>query len=82
MWKDYETDPPEIGAKIVILSNDGCSTVAGLVIDYDGKGSREVLDAEDGMALGETGFLRRAKWAHLPPDYVLAFTEQTTADWL
>lgn len=74
-WKSWNTTPPEPGAHIVLLADDGFSTSAALVIDWDGKGTPHALHGEDGFDLTESGFTDGALWAEIPDDYPLALLE-------
>jgi Lar family restriction alleviation protein len=67
-WRNFHKDPPQSGAKVVIVCDDGCSTGLALITD-DG-----ALDGEDGMPLGVM-FLQGAIWTKLPDSFPLAFME-------
>lgn len=67
-WQPIST-APMLGNKIVIVTDDGCSSGLGLVTD-DG-----ILDGEDGEPYSEC-FLKGAIWAPLPDDYALGFMER------
>ena len=88
MWVKWAESPPKPGDKIIIVHDDGCSATIGLVIDWDGNGSIDVLHAEDGMSLlrypgHETpNAFGKCLWSALPDDYTIAFTQETDADWL
>ena len=72
-WKKWDDEKPAGGMKIVLLTDDGCSTSAGLAYEPL-NGEVGVLDAEDGIDL-PAPYLRGALWAPIPETYGLAFME-------
>lgn len=68
-WKKYNDEKPEVGKKVVIVCNDGCSSSPCLVSD-DG-----ILDGEDGNE-HYASFLNGSIWAYLPDEYPISFMER------
>jgi hypothetical protein len=73
-WKKWDDEKPEVGAKVVIVCEDGCSSSMGLA-HLTGCGDEvSILDGEDGQPLGKA-FLKGALWASLPAHFPLYFME-------
>lgn len=73
-WKAYADARPNIGHKIVVVCDDGCSSSLALMTD-DGP-----IDGECGEPLSEN-FMDGAIWIPLPDSYPLGFMEVTEDDW-
>lgn len=68
-WTEWGIRQPEIGEKIVIVCNDGCSSSLAMMTE-DGP-----IDGEDAWQLS-ADFTRGALWFPLPVGYPLAFMER------
>lgn len=71
IWAEWDKIKPEVGRKIIVVCDDGCSATPCLVAGDGGVGTI-LLDGEDGAQLS-TGFTNGAIWAYLPDDYELWF---------
>ena len=75
-WHAWHQRKPEVGAKIVILCDDGCTVRPALVVSANNPEGIDVLDGEDGMPLSDVPrFLEGAMWCRLPHDYPLAMMD-------
>ena len=77
VWRDWKTEPPAPGLKVVVLCDDGCSSCIGLSSEVmeGGKPVRMgLLDGEEGEYVPRL-FLRDALWARIPDDYPVSFME-------
>jgi hypothetical protein len=70
-WRYWHEEAPELGRKVAIICNDGCSSGLALMT------AEGPLDGEDGHTLWPL-FLEGAQWVYLPDDYPLAFMEAHT----
>lgn len=68
-WQDFATNPPEVGDRIVIVCDDGCSSSLAMMTESG------PIDGEDAFELSEN-FLFGAIWFPLPVGYPLNFMER------
>lgn len=68
-WHEWDKNPPEIGERIVIVCDDGCSSSLALMTESG------PVDGEDAWELS-ADFLRGSIWLPLPVAYPLAFMER------
>lgn len=67
--RNFQNDPPSPGDKVVLVFDDGCSSMIVYRTDSD------FHHAEDGMELDAQTLESVNGWFLLPPDYCIAFIE-------
>lgn len=74
VWANYDNEKPVAASKIVIVCDDGCSSMPGFVASNPADGGVVVRHAEDGQVLSRS-VLSGALWCYLPSDFPLRFME-------